>query len=384
MSDSSVPTTSKIEVTHTRLKGPSGVNKPSDSQGVVASGQVSVHMTVESISYDHWLEPKQHEDGGAGMSVSVPSDKDGKGINLCNTSIVGSGVFKNTVEIRTNSSLCDPADAIELNALKRELDFYKLHTQILLQTKILLEEKLANITNDFEDLKESLQTYSTDTPRVNASTSGSSRSGSRKNSAIIVESPDEELRFSLSPPGSTITSRKNSRRSLGGSGRNSFTAFHSAVENITFGVTEEFKNTTASPVFENSQPYAYDSQRTHSQRRSFESAPSPFSASLPRYQQRGSYILSRPTSHESFRSESTEMADTSPVSEELCRHFLKGRCRYKRLCKFSHEVATCPYCLIELPQAKIAASTHLSRCYKANGKPSANGSIDDDQDQDDE
>jgi hypothetical protein len=322
------------------------------------------------------MEPKQ-EDASNFNSDGMPSqDKDAKSMNFSNKSFLGPGIIKNTVEIRTNSSLCDPADAIELNALKRELDFYKLHTQILLQTKILLEEKLMNITNDFEDLKESLQAYSTDTPRMVPSTSGSSRSASRKNSATIAEDDDDQ-RFSLSPPGSNIGSRKNSRRSLGGSGRNSFSAFHSAMENITFGVTEEFKN---SPVLE-SQAFPYDSQRINSHRRSFETAPSPFSASLPRY--RGAYSLSRPTSHDSFRTES-DVVDTSPVSEELCRHFLKGRCRYKRLCKFSHEVATCPYCLIELPQAKIAASTHLSRCYKANGKPSANGSQDDEQDQDDE
>jgi len=59
--------------------------------------------------------------------------------------------------------------------------------------------------------------------------------------------------------------------------------------------------------------------------------------------------------------------DHSPeTGAEVCQHFLKGRCRYKSLCKYSHDIAQCPYCKGELPMAKIAASTHLSRCYKAH------------------
>lgn len=52
-------------------------------------------------------------------------------------------------------------------------------------------------------------------------------------------------------------------------------------------------------------------------------------------------------------------------SDELCRHFLKGKCRYKSNCKFSHKVDNCPYCGLRLPSSKVAASAHLSRCSKS-------------------
>jgi hypothetical protein len=53
-------------------------------------------------------------------------------------------------------------------------------------------------------------------------------------------------------------------------------------------------------------------------------------------------------------------------SRKLCKHFLKGRCRQKMSCQFSHEIIVCPYCSTNLPRATIASSTHLSRCYKAH------------------
>eukprot|EP00475_Leptophrys_vorax_P026206 TRINITY_DN3683_c0_g1_i1.p1 TRINITY_DN3683_c0_g1~~TRINITY_DN3683_c0_g1_i1.p1 ORF type:complete len:417 (-),score=84.23 TRINITY_DN3683_c0_g1_i1:27-1277(-) len=76
-------------------------------------------------------------------------------------------------------------------------------------------------------------------------------------------------------------------------------------------------------------------------------------------------------------------ADSSSQSTELCMHFLKGRCRYKRQCKYSHNVTVCPYCNMELPEAKIAASTHLSRCYKSKVKGSSTaGDVEPEQDED--
>jgi formate dehydrogenase maturation protein FdhE len=64
------------------------------------------------------------------------------------------------------------------------------------------------------------------------------------------------------------------------------------------------------------------------------------------------------------QSEDSGVANSGCKSTEMCRHFLKGRCRYKGMCKFSHEISICPYCSRQLPAARIAASTHLSRCYK--------------------
>ena len=60
--------------------------------------------------------------------------------------------------------------------------------------------------------------------------------------------------------------------------------------------------------------------------------------------------------------------DSSEKSAEICTFFLKGKCRRKHLCRFSHKVSECPYCGIILPGAKIAASTHLGRCYKLLSK----------------
>jgi hypothetical protein len=53
------------------------------------------------------------------------------------------------------------------------------------------------------------------------------------------------------------------------------------------------------------------------------------------------------------------------VHREICRHFLKGKCRFKKDCKFSHVVEQCPYCGEKPPSGKIAASAHLARCWKA-------------------
>lgn len=52
------------------------------------------------------------------------------------------------------------------------------------------------------------------------------------------------------------------------------------------------------------------------------------------------------------------------VSHSICRHFLKGRCRYKATCRFSHEVGHCPYCHEELPANRVTSSAHLGRCWK--------------------
>lgn len=85
---------------------------------------------------------------------------------------------------------------------------------------------------------------------------------------------------------------------------------------------------------------------------------------------KGEVTRRRSFSSESGSADSGSDCDSSSTdsSPEMCRHFLKGRCRYKGLCKFSHDIVQCPYCGIDLPVAKVAASTHLSRCYKAHFK----------------
>jgi hypothetical protein len=343
-----------------RLKGPSGAVET----GVVATGKVSFLMKVENISYDQWIEPKVEDE-----EMTREEEHDSRN---------GSPAKVSGDPRRKNSPVVHPDDAIELNTLKRELELYKLNTQVLLQTKLLLEEKLSNVTNSFEDFKESLtQASSTDTPK-----NVDSGRTSRKSSATLFESPDDETKLSFSPAQTLMPSRNHSyKRSYSTVLPSSFSAgsksaWRSAVDNITFGVTKEFKNPPpSSPIGQ-----GYSNQRI--QRKSFDSVT--FSPPLPAGGTRLSHYQ-RPAAFDRVQSNeslygTSELGDMSPVSEELCRHFLKGRCRYKRLCKFSHEVAVCPYCSIDLPQAKIAASTHLSRCFKVyRSLTSSTGSLDDDQ-----
>jgi len=61
----------------------------------------------------------------------------------------------------------------------------------------------------------------------------------------------------------------------------------------------------------------------------------------------------------------TRQSILDDIDESYCRHFLRGNCRYKSKCKYSHELLDCVYCKEKLPKSKVAASTHLSRCWKA-------------------
>jgi hypothetical protein len=51
-------------------------------------------------------------------------------------------------------------------------------------------------------------------------------------------------------------------------------------------------------------------------------------------------------------------------SEGICPHFLKGKCRFKDKCRQSHDITYCVYCQAKLPSNKVAASAHLSKCYR--------------------
>lgn len=58
----------------------------------------------------------------------------------------------------------------------------------------------------------------------------------------------------------------------------------------------------------------------------------------------------------------------------ICKHYLRGKCRFRERCRHSHDIEICVYCNVRLPKSKLAASAHLSRCYKLkNNKISENG-----------
>ncbi len=54
--------------------------------------------------------------------------------------------------------------------------------------------------------------------------------------------------------------------------------------------------------------------------------------------------------------------------KDLCPHFLRGKCRFKKFCRFSHILTVCPYCREDLPLNRVSASAHLSRCWKRDGQ----------------
>eukprot|EP00475_Leptophrys_vorax_P042119 TRINITY_DN79455_c0_g1_i1.p1 TRINITY_DN79455_c0_g1~~TRINITY_DN79455_c0_g1_i1.p1 ORF type:complete len:487 (-),score=82.94 TRINITY_DN79455_c0_g1_i1:66-1526(-) len=399
-------------------------------------------------------------------------------------------------------------DAVELNNLRRELEHCKLQTQLLLQTKKLLEDRLNQVTREFEEYKNSVRLQIC----LNC---GEDLSGQYADGKALFDSGDglftsntgssHYLNINSSaaantPPPDFLFIKKH--RS------DSSPALQSALENITYGVTEEYRRSSlfgdSSPVqlipmlppllLSNDQKRSSSvssisdakskfswSTSSHGARPSFARqasrslSPAVFQADAPQvyklddimaFQQDRHESLSsmgradsissgrndsvsssggghesvssigKPEQHSSRRQESSlssisssrsslsvsssvpvslappslpalirspsgaaavatmalksqsggggaatsgeagvgspasaaAESSCSPVSTELCMHFLKGRCRYKRQCKFSHDVMVCPYCNIDLPEAKIAASTHLSRCYKINVK----------------
>jgi hypothetical protein len=56
---------------------------------------------------------------------------------------------------------------------------------------------------------------------------------------------------------------------------------------------------------------------------------------------------------------------------ELCPFFVQGKCKFKARCKLSHELTRCCHCFSELPTGKVAASAHLSRCWKKTSTASS-------------
>jgi hypothetical protein len=56
---------------------------------------------------------------------------------------------------------------------------------------------------------------------------------------------------------------------------------------------------------------------------------------------------------------------TTPLGKKhmICRHYLKGRCRYKVNCKFSHDLKYCPHCNAGLERDPDLAAEHLANCW---------------------
>jgi hypothetical protein len=70
------------------------------------------------------------------------------------------------------------------------------------------------------------------------------------------------------------------------------------------------------------------------------------------------------SSSENMRS-SIESPGSDSSNPDVCRHYLKGRCRHKKRCKFSHQVKTCPYCSATLGEDDASKTNHLTRCWKS-------------------
>jgi len=233
-------------------------------------------------------------------------------------------------------------DAIEFGMLKKELDFYKMHLQILQQKNSMLEEQLELVTNTCDELKKEVSSASL------LDSSIEELDGHQPTD----DSDDSSFTFTF---GSGQMWRSNSFGSWRHSSvrptvvrSKSSTLPRSPPDRSQVSDTSEFIPRTGTPAFvANSSEICPAIVRSKS-------------STLPR---------SPPDRRMSDTSEFIPRTRTgTPAfvanSSEICQHFLKGRCRYKSLCKYSHEVTQCPHCEGELPLAKIAASTHLSRCYK--------------------
>jgi hypothetical protein len=70
------------------------------------------------------------------------------------------------------------------------------------------------------------------------------------------------------------------------------------------------------------------------------------------------------SSSDMLRSSAESPGSESSSTLDICRHYLKGRCRHKKRCKFSHDVKSCPYCSAPLSDDDSTKTTHLTRCWK--------------------
>jgi hypothetical protein len=57
--------------------------------------------------------------------------------------------------------------------------------------------------------------------------------------------------------------------------------------------------------------------------------------------------------------------ETSETVNGICKHFLRGKCRFREKCRNSHAIDNCVHCNAKLPKSRLAASAHLSKCYKS-------------------
>jgi len=62
---------------------------------------------------------------------------------------------------------------------------------------------------------------------------------------------------------------------------------------------------------------------------------------------------------------STSVESASETVNGICKHFLRGKCRFREKCRNSHAIDNCVHCNAKLPKSRLAASAHLSKCYKS-------------------
>jgi hypothetical protein len=83
------------------------------------------------------------------------------------------------------------------------------------------------------------------------------------------------------------------------------------------------------------------------------------------FEQKDSYDSSLRKNSVSLSTKSISEAGEYPETiNGICAHFLRGKCRFKEKCRNSHDIHECPYCNSNLPKSRLAASGHLSKCYR--------------------
>jgi len=68
------------------------------------------------------------------------------------------------------------------------------------------------------------------------------------------------------------------------------------------------------------------------------------------------------SSTDSDNNSGTEPSDSSLM---LCEYYIKGICRFRKNCRFSHNIGIwCPHCHTKLPRNWTKQSKHLRKCYE--------------------
>jgi hypothetical protein len=134
------------------------------------------------------------------------------------------------------------------------------------------------------------------------------------------------------------------------------------LSNVLFGWNSPSASPSAGKSTTNDLNKTAVAKPNHNQRSSSKS-PSLLSPSIS---PSGSGSASQSLSPSRPSSANSQVQDPSSIVswDNVCPHFLKGRCRQKNKCPLSHSVSQCVYCGEKLPSSKVSASAHLSRCWK--------------------